>query len=138
MNSVEDDEISSAEKIFSYIKDVLSFDYAMVYYINDERISLKYKKSCLKDDFIDNLEQYTKINDLLKKQLYNEKNYITDEKDRIVKALNINIPNTSYIITKLYVKSIVFGVLIFVKKDKNFYKPFDLEIAQTLAAVVSY
>ena len=138
LNCVEDDEKTSVKKLFSNTKDVLDFDYALIYYINDERITLKFENSYKKDNFIENLSEYSKLNDFLRKDIFNDKNYIADNNNRLIKALNLKIDNASYLVTKLSVKSVVFGIMIFIKRKEKFYSKTDLKIAQTLAAIISY
>lgn len=137
LNSIEEEE-SSVQQIFSEINDVINFDYALIYYVNDERATLKFTKNNRKDDFIIKLGDYVQLSDLIKKNFFENKDYILDEKSSFIKSLNLDIKNSSYIVTKLSIKSVVFATMILIKKDEKFYNDEDLEIAKTLGSVISY
>lgn len=138
LNSVEDDEKKSLEKIFKEIKDVINYDCAMVYYLNDERITLKFKTDFDYKKLTNTLKKHVDLDAFLKKSVYSAKSSIEDEKSPIIRKLNISLPNASYIVAKLSIKSVVYGFFILVKTNGKKYNKPELEIAQTLGTTISY
>lgn len=137
LNSIEEEQ-ASVQQIFDEINDVVNYDYALIYYINEERATLKFSRNNKKDDFINKLGDYININGKTKKDLFENKDYILTEKSSLIKSFNLDIKNSSYIMSKLSIKSVVFAVMILIKKEENFYNNEDLEISKTLGSVISY
>lgn len=137
LNSIEEEQ-ASVQQIFDEINDVVNYDYALIYYINEERATLKFSRNNKKDDFINKLGDYININGKTKKDLFENKDYILTEKSSLIKSFNLDIKNSSYIMSKLSIKSIVFAVMVLIKKEENFYNNEDLEISKTLGSVISY
>lgn len=137
LNSIEEEQ-TSVQQIFDEINDVVNYDYALIYYINEERATLKFSRNNKKDDFINKLGDYININGKTKKDLFENKDYILTEKSSLIKSFNLDIKNSSYIISKLSIKSVVFAVMVLIKKEENFYNNEDLEISKTLGSVISY
>ena len=137
LNSIEEEQ-ASVQQIFDEINDVVNYDYALIYYINEERATLKFSRNNKKDDFINKLGDYININGKTKKDLFENKDYILTEKSSLIKSFNLDIKNSSYIMSKLSIKSVVFAVMVLIKKEENFYNNEDLEISKTLGSVISY
>lgn len=137
LNSIEEEE-SSVQQIFNELDDVIKYDYALIYYINEERATLKFNKNNKNDDFVARLGDYVNLDSKIKKEFFENKDYILNEKSSLIKSLNIDIKNASYIVNKLSIKSVVFAVMILIKKEENFYNSEDLEISKTLGSVISY
>ncbi|MBO5948555.1 HAMP domain-containing histidine kinase [bacterium] len=137
LNSIEEEE-SSVQQIFNELDDVIKYDYALIYYINEERATLKFNKNNKNDDFVARLGDYVNLDSKIKKEFFENKDYILNEKSSLIKSLNLDIKNASYIVNKLSIKSVVFAVMILIKKEENFYNSEDLEISKTLGSVISY
>ena len=138
LNVVDDDEKTSMQNIFANAKSIIDYDIALVYYVNDERLTLKYKQINKNEKELKKPEDVILLDKFLKKNIFETANSIENEKSAIIKNLKLQIKNASYIVTKLYIKSVIFGVLILIKKDEPKYEQEDLKIAQSLGSVVSY
>ena len=137
LNSIEDEE-SSVQQIFNEVNDILRCDYALVYYINEEKATLKFNKSFKKDNFIEKLADCIKLDKNLKRELFENKSCILNEKSSLIEAFDLNIKKASYIVVKLSIKSVVFGMMILIKKEEDFYSKDDLLVSQALGSVISY
>lgn len=131
-NKIQTD--TSAEALFVAIKRIINFDDAYIFFLNPESIQLKYsygKSSNLKT------EQTFSISDRIKKELFCEKSQVIDKKSNLITVLKILTYN-SFIISKLSIRNTIYGFILLCKKENKFYSNEDVEIMESVSAVISY
>ena len=122
--------------LFKKIEKVLLFDEGFVYFANPESLQLKY---CYKKNTEYQINNIYNIDTTIKAFIFNSKGKITDGTDNLVNLLKLNnINNNSFIISKLKIKSTVFGIVILSKKEADFYKKEDLNALNAVSSIVSY
>ncbi|HNW25868.1 MAG TPA: HAMP domain-containing sensor histidine kinase [Candidatus Gastranaerophilaceae bacterium] len=125
---------TSAEALFVAIKRIINFDDAYIFFLNPESIQLKYiygKHSILKP------EQTFFVNDRLKRELFSEKSQITDKNSHLISALKV-LHYNSFLVSKLAIRNTVYGFVLLCKKENKFYSTQDVEITESVSAVISY
>lgn len=115
--------------IFEPLRNIIEFNQAYIFFLNPDNIELKYlfgkdRRYKVGDTF--NIDEKIK-NNLLSKI----------STDSIVKLLNIE-EEKSFLISKLVIRETVYGFILLCKKEKKFYTPQDLELANILGSIVSY
>ncbi len=121
--------------IFEKLSKIFEFTDAFIYYINPESLQLKYS---FKDYSTYQVEDLFNFNQRQKKYIYSEDCYISDENHPIIKLLRIGGENCNYAISKLIIKSTVFGLLVLVRNDGKSYDAEDLDILKTVSCIISY
>ncbi len=125
---------TSAEALFVAIKRIINFDDAYIFFLNPDSIQLKYtygKYSNLKP------EQTFFVNDKLKHELFSEKSQIIDKNSHLINALKF-LNYNSFIVSKLTIRNTVYGFMLVCKKDNKFYSTEDMEIMESVSAIISY
>lgn len=120
--------------IFKKLEKILVFDEGFIYFANPDSLQLKYtyKKH---NDF--KMESVYNINSEIKDFVFKKKS-ITN-KLSLIKSLNLdNLGNNSFIVSRLSIKSTVFGIIVLLKKEADFYKKEDLDCLNAAASILSY
>ena len=129
-------DINGEVNIFRKLENILVFDEGFIYYANPDSLQLKfcYKKH---KDYL--CEQVFNLNKPLKDFIFNKKGKILSADDKLIQLLQLNkFGHKSYIISKLQIKSAVFGIIILSKSDADFYKKDDLDVLNASASILSY
>ena len=129
-------DIKGEVNIFRKLENILVFDEGFIYYANPDSLQLKfcYKKH---KDYL--CEQVFNLNKPLKDFIFNKKGKILSADDKLIQLLQLNkFGHKSYIISKLQIKSAVFGIIILSKSDADFYKKDDLDVLNASASILSY
>lgn len=120
--------------IFKKLEKILSFDYGYIYFVNPDSIQLKY---CYKDDCKPDTV-YNITNDV-KNFIFNNEGAIINDNDKLPQVLELpSDSKKSFIISKLMIKSTVFGLIVLAKKENNFYKNDDLDVLNAASSIISY
>ena len=79
------------------------------------------------------------MNPNLKKFIFSCTGAMFDSNSDLVKLLRLDeLEQNSYIISKILIKSTVFGIIILTKKESDFYNKTDLEALDAASAILSY
>ena len=120
--------------IFKKLEKILSFDYGYIYFVNPDSIQLKY---CYKDDCKPDTV-YNITNDI-KNFIFNNEGAIINDNDKLPQVLELHSDSKkSFIISKLMIKSTVFGLIVLAKRENNFYKNDDLAVLNAASSIISY
>ncbi len=120
--------------IFKKLEKILSFDYGYIYFVNPDSIQLKYcyKNDCKPDTV------YNITNDI-KNFIFNNEGAILNDDDKLSHVLELTSDSKkSFIISKLMIKSTVFGLIVLAKKESKFYKNDDLDVLNAASSIISY
>ena len=130
-------ELSSDGKtIFRALEKVLIFDECFIYFANPESLQLKYsyKKH-------NNYEQDTcfEIDNDLKKLVFANDSNILDDNSELIQAVKLKgSRQKSYLLSKISIKSTVFGIILLSKREENYYRQEDLNDLDVIASILSY
>ena len=122
--------------LFDKLKTVIEFDEGFIYFLNPESLQLKYSfknhKNYQKDTIFE-------INSNLKKILFNKEGKLLGTDSELVKTVGLSqIKKKSYIMAKITVKSVVFGIILLAKKELDFYSENDLTVLNAVSSILSY
>ena len=134
--SLFETDLNSERHLFKNFEKILSFDEGFIYYANPDSLQLKYsyKKHANYEK-----EATFKLNSDLKKFIFSKNSEITDETSDLVKTIKLEgSSQKSYLISKIFIKSTVFGIVVLSKREKNFYKQDDLDALDAVSSVLSY
>ena len=134
--SLFETDLNSERHLFKNFEKILSFDEGFIYYANPDSLQLKYsyKKHANYEK-----EATFKLNSDLKKFIFSKNSEITDETSDLVKTIKLEgSSQKSYLISKISIKSTVFGIVVLSKREKNFYKQEDLDALDAVSSVLSY
>ena len=123
-------------QIFRKLEKFLVFDEGFIYYANPDSLQLKY--SYKKHDCYE-AEKIFYINNQLKKEIFSKSGKVADLSNSIIKQLEFSKFNQgSFLISKISVKSTIFGIIVLAKREKNFYNDDDLIVLSAASGVLSY
>ena len=130
-------ELSSDGKtIFRAFEKMLIFDECFIYFVNSDSLQLKY--SYKKHKNYEPNKCY-KFDENLKKTIFSPKGDILNETQELIKSIELQgSRQKSYLLSKLSLKSTVFGIIIMSKREENYYKQEDLDILNTVTSILSY
>ena len=122
--------------IFRKLEKIFQFDNAFIYFANPDSLQLKYSYKSSLDLQTDSTY---KINPNLKKFIFSCTGAMFDSNSDLVKLLRLDeLEQNSYIISKILIKSTVFGIIILTKREADFYNNTDLEALDAASAILSY
>ena len=129
-------DIKGEVNIFRKLENILVFDEGFIYYANPDSLQLKfcYKKH---KDYL--CESVFNLNKSQKEFVFNKTGKILSSDDKLIDSLELNkFAQNSYIISKLQIKSTVFGIVVLSKKESNFYDKKDLDVLNASTSILSY
>lgn len=120
--------------IFEPYRKIIDFDQAYIFFLKPDSINLKYlfgkdRRYKIGDEF--------PINTEVKRQLFSTENKIFDSANGIAKLLKLEELN-SFITSKLIIRNTVFGFVLLGKREKNYYKPQDIDVTTAIGSIISY
>lgn len=126
-------EAQTGVNLFRKLEKFLIFDEGFIYFVNPDSLQLKYtyKKNRIKDDTV------YPVNERLKKIIFSKEGSILNRSDMLIKTLGLK-DSSSFLVSKIAIKSTVFGIIVLAKKEINFYKQEDLEALEAASAILSY
>lgn len=134
--SLFETDLNSERHLFKNFEKILAFDEGFIYYANPDSLQLKhtYKKHANYE-----IESVFCLNSELKKFIFSKEGIITDENSDLIKTIELKgNSQKSYLVSKISIKSTVFGIVVLSKREKNFYKPEDLDALDAVSSVLSY
>lgn len=134
--SLFETDLNSERHLFKNFEKVLLFDEGYIFYANPESLQLKYSYKKHANYEIDSTFDITGD---LKKFIFSKESIILDETTPLIKTIGLNgTSQKSYIVSKIFIKSTVFGIVVLSKREKNFYKQEDLDALSVISSVLSY
>lgn len=134
--SLFETDLNSERHLFKNFEKVLLFDEGYIFYANPESLQLKYSYKKHANYEIDSTFDITGD---LKKFIFSKESTILDETAPLVKTIGLNgTSQKSYIVSKIFIKSTVFGIVVLSKREKNFYKQEDIDALSVISSVLSY
>ena len=122
--------------IFEKISQILDFDEGFVYFINPESLQLKYS---FKEHKNYKTNSTFELSPSLKKQLFSKEGQILLPDNEFIKTVGLaELKKKAYILSKISIKSTVFGIILLAKKEHNFYTNEDLAVLDACASILSY
>ena len=129
-------DLKGEVNIFRKLENILIFDEGFIYFANPDSLQLKY---CYKkhNDYLK--DTVFNLNKDVKDLVFNKKGKILSENDKFVKLIKLDkFCQKSYIVSKLQIKSTVFGVIVLSKTESDFYNKEDLDSLNAAASILSY
>ncbi len=129
-------DLKGEVNIFRKLENILIFDEGFIYFANPDSLQLKY---CYKkhNDYLK--DTVFNLNKDVKDLVFNKIGKILSENDKFVKLIKLDkFCHKSYIVSKLQIKSTVFGVIVLSKKESDFYNKEDLDSLNAAASILSY
>lgn len=122
--------------IFRKLEKMLIFDEGFIYFINPESLQLKYS---YKKHANYEAEKVFPMSGEVKEFAFSKAGKITDGESKFVETIELKgSRQNSYIISKISIKSTVFGLIVLSKREENFYTKADLSALDAASAVLSY
>ncbi len=122
--------------IFKKLEKILIFDEGFIYFANPDSLQLKYVYKNHKDFLPENTYNLTKP---VKDFVFNKNGKIISKQDNLIELTDLNkLENASFLVSKLQIKSTVFGIIVLSKKEPDYYKKEDLDTLNAASAVLSY
>ena len=129
-------DIKGEVNIFRKLENILVFDEGFIYYANPDSLQLKFCHKKHKDYLCDRVFNLDKSQ---KEFVFNKKGKIFGPDEKLIGLLELNkFGQNSYIISKLQIKSTVFGIVVLSKKESNFYDKNDLDVLNASTSILSY
>lgn len=120
---------------FRKLEKLLIFDEGFIFFANPDSLQLKYS---YKKNINYKLESIFNINSNMQDIIFS-KNITKNNTSKIVEQLNLNeFELNSYLISKLSIKSTVFGIILLAKKERDFYNEEDLKVLNISSSILSY
>lgn len=122
--------------IFRKLEKIFIFDNCFIYFANPDSLQLKYSYKNIPGYEIDSIY---KISSKIKNFIFTKNGDILNSNSDLVKLLNLEtLGQNSFVISKIIIKSTVFGIIVLSKKEQNFYQKADLVALDSTAAILSY
>ena len=97
--------------IFKKLEKILIFDEGFIYFANPDSLQLKYVYKNHKDFLPENTYNLTKP---VKDFVFNKNGKIISKQDNLIELTDLNkLENASFLVSKLQIKSTVFGTIYF-------------------------
>lgn len=118
--------------LFNKLSNIFRYDEGYIYFISPDTIELKYSFPVKKDNNISNLPYK------FKQELFSKEGKIANKEDEFINYLGLNDALNTFLISKISIKSTVFGFVLLCSKKENFYDENDMINLNTAAAIISY
>ena len=122
--------------IFEKLYKIIEFDEGFIYFLNSDSLTLKYSYKShanYKNDIV------FPFSGGIKKKLFDKSGEILTQNSDFLKLVGLgDLNKKSYLISKISIKSTVFGIVLLAKKEHDFYKKSDLITANAATSILSY
>ena len=126
----------SSSNIFRKLEKILVFDEGFIFFANPDSLQLKYS---YKKHLNYEIEKTFALSQSLKKFIFTSEGKIIDGESELVKAIELEgSKQNSYLVSKIAIKSTVFGIVVLSKREANYYKKNDLDALNAIASVLAY
>ncbi len=128
----------SFSKIIDYLKEIIDFDYAAIYYVNADRINLKVEKKYSKNKLYQSRPAFFDISSKTKTKLFNSQSIVADQTSNLAKELDLSIEKSNLFVSKLMIRDAVFGFILVSRLGASEFSKEDIEIVDAFSSVASY
>ena len=133
-------DIKGQIDIFRKLEKILMFDEGFIYYTNPDSLQLKYSYKKHNDY---ELESVYKITGKVKEFVFNKKSAVSEKNTDVNDIINIlqlsKITGCkSFIVSKMQIKSTVFGIIVLASSKPNTYGKEDIDVLSAACSVLSY
>ena len=134
--SLFETDINNSADVFRKLEKILIFDEGFIYFLNPDSLQLKYTYKKHSNYEID---KTFKLNSNLKHFAFSKEGKIFDASSEFVEAVELQgSRQKSYILSKISIKSTVFGIILLSKREDGFYSNADLDALNAVSSVFSY
>ena len=129
-------DLKGEVNIFRKLENILIFDEGFIYFANPDSLQLKFCYKKHKECCPDKVFNFDKNS---KSFVFNKNGALLSDSDKLIKLLELDkFEQKSYIISKLQIKSTVFGIIVLSKKEHDFYNKQDINILNAATSILSY
>lgn len=129
-------DFNNSTLLFRKLEKLLVFDEAFIYFINPESLQLKYSYKNHKNYGINKIFS---MSGNLKTFVFSKNGGIYDDSCELINTIELKgSRQKSYLVSKIYIKSAVFGIIVLSKREDNFYTGADLAALDAVASIFSY
>lgn len=137
-------DVKGEVDIFRKLEKMLCFDEAFIYYANPNSLQLKYS---YKKHVNYKTDKIFSISGKLKDFIFSKEGLLQSNSNLLELNNKYNLFRTleltkkelqSFIVSKIFIKSTVFGIIVLCKKEADFYKKEDLDALNASASIISY
>lgn len=122
--------------IFKKLEKVIKFNNGFIYFVNPDSLQLKY---IYLNKLNSEIEQTYKINNELKSIIFSDDGYVLSSSEKLITLLELDkYEYNSFVISKLKIKSTVFGLVILAKNEPDFYQNEDVTVLNSVVSILSY
>lgn len=122
--------------IFRKLEKMLVFDEGFIYFVNPDSLQLKYSYKKHANYEIEKTFQMSKE---LKEFVFAKDGDVFNDEAELINAIELKgSRQKSYLVSKISIKSTVFGIIVLSKREENFYNNADLAALNAAASVLSY
>ena len=133
--SLFETDIKGNVDIFKKLEKILVFDEGFIYFANPDSLQLKYsykKHSEYKIESVFNIDKQ------VKDSVFDNSKELKAQQALLNTLFLTKFELNSFIISKLRIKSTVFGLIVLGKKEKDFYKKEDSDALNSASSILSY
>ena len=129
-------DIKGEVNIFRKLENILVFDEGFIYFANPDSLQLKFSYKKHKEypaDMVFNIDKSSKD------FVFNKNGAVLTGNDKLIELLGLNnFEQKSYLVSKLQIKSTVFGIIVLSKKEPDFYNNQDINVLNAATSILSY
>ncbi len=128
----------SFSKILEYLKELINFEYAAIYYVNADRINLKVDKQYSTKNTFKNRAAFFDVSPNTKNMLFSSDSVSFDQNSAIAADLDFDSVKADFVLSKLVIRNTVFGFILLAKMGGEKFEKEDKEILEAFCSVASY
>jgi signal transduction histidine kinase len=130
------------EVVLEHLNNLFDYDKALITFLDGDGLAIKATKNLIdvyNNNYKNSLSKENKLINNLIKSKQSTFCSIHGSEESIIKELCLDItPPYSYIATPLIIKDTLFGLIILIKEQSNYFNSSDIKIAETLANAAAY
>lgn len=129
-------DIKDSKIIFRNLEKVLVFDEGFIYFTNPDSLQLKYS---YKQHANYELEKTFHFDSELKQFIFSQEGAVLKDDSNLVDCIELKgSRQKSYLVSKISIKSTIYGIIVLSKREENYYTSEDLNALNVLSSVLSY
>lgn len=129
-------DLNKSSNIFRILEKILVFDEGFIYYANPDSLQLKFSyKNHANYDVNKTFETSKSVKDFI----FSPSGAILNDEDELIKSIELfGSRQKSYLVSKISIKSTVFGIVVLSKREEDFYHKEDLSVLNAVSSVLAY
>jgi len=122
--------------LFRKLSKILAFDEGFIYFLNPDNLQLKYS---YKQHINYKINEVFDLSSSQRDEIYKKDSQVLCSDSEFISIVGLSpLKKKSYILSKISIRSTVFGVILLAKQEMDFYDKNDLEILNAATAILSY